>query len=100
MIMEKYKCPICGENVIFKGLCYDCFSNPTIRKKHEEKLEKKRKYYKGEEIKSIDEMLKQEFVYLGNKISHISFVKSMTLRTILKMKIYYALKKEGKNDRD
>lgn len=96
--MMKYKCPVCRANVDYKGLCLDCYYDPNKRKKYEEKLEKKRKYYKGKEIKSIDEMLNQEFVYIGNKILHISFVKNMTVATILTMKIYYALKKEVEND--
>lgn len=68
-------------------------------KKHEEKLEKKRKYKKGDIVTSFEELLSCEFVYMyGDKPKHRSFVISQTFRTIIILlqqgRIRKAVKKE------
>ena len=45
-------------------------------KKHQIKLESKRKYKKGEPIKSLDELMNQEFVYMNHKIYHYGWFAS------------------------
>ena len=47
-----------------------------LLKKNEEKLEKKRKYKKGEPIKSLDELMQQEFIYFQHKIYHYGWFGS------------------------
>ena len=54
----------------------------------------KRKYRKGEKITSLDELVKQEFVYFYDKITHIGWVCSWQLRLahkyIIRGCLYYA----------
>lgn len=58
----------------------------------------KRKYRKGEKITSLDELVKQEFVYFFDRINHIGWVKSwqinLALRYIERGCLYYAEKME------
>lgn len=51
-------------------------------KKHKEYLESKRKFYPGEQIYSVDELLKEEWVMWNGYTKHIEVIKSMTLRTV------------------
>lgn len=64
---------------------------------HEQKLEKRRKYRKGEAIASLEELLQQDFVYVFGRIKHIEYVKSLQLRFILDLienkRIWKAIKK-------
>lgn len=53
------------------------------RKEYNRHLESKRKYTDGHPIVSLDELLEQEFVMMHGKPKHISFIQSMTLRTVL-----------------
>ena len=54
----------------------------------------KRKYRKGAKITSLDELAKQEFIYLGDKITHrgwfCSWQFSLAQRYIERGWIYYA----------
>ena len=58
----------------------------------------KRKYRKGAKITSLDELVKQEFVYFYDKITHIGWAKSWQVRLALgyieRGCIYYAEKIE------
>lgn len=94
-----YKCPICGKEQVGKGYCYKCLtSRYEDIKIHEEKLEKRRKYTHGDNIKSIDEIFNYGLVYLNNKIMCSSFLLSMPCHTVHHMVhgncIYRAVKKE------
>ncbi len=70
--------------------------------KHEEQLEKKRKYKKGECVKSLDELIEQEFVYIFDQITHrkwfanyqIGFIKLLIIRGY----VCKAIKKENENE--
>lgn len=66
--------------------------------KHNEKLEKRRKYKQGDAITSIDELLQQEWVFVFGKPRHIEFVKSLQFRNILDLierkNIWKAIKKQ------
>jgi len=70
-------------------------------KKHIEKLEKNRKYHKGEQIKNLDELLKQQYVYFFSSIRHIEVIKSLQLRFVLNALeiniFHFAIKKENDN---
>jgi hypothetical protein len=58
----------------------------------------KRKYRKGDKITSLDELVKQEFVYVHGKITHVAWAKSwqvsLALMYIERGSIYYAEKIE------
>lgn len=62
----------------------------------------KRKYRKGDKITSLDELVKQEFVYVFDRINHIAWVKSwqvsLALRYIERGQLYYAEKIEEDTD--
>ncbi len=73
----KNKCRICKkefESIYKLHFCDDCWNDSEKMKKYREKLEKKRKYKRGETITSLDELTTQEFVYFDNKIYHIAWV--------------------------
>ena len=54
----------------------------------------KRKYRRGKQIMSLDELSKQEFIYLNDKITHCGWFMSwqfrMTKRFIERGFLYYA----------
>ena len=102
-----YKCCICGrkpENKCqgFKGwICDNC--QETRQEdiiKHNEKLKEKRKFCDSKIIiKTIDELLKCEYVYFyGVKLYHIAIIKNWQLRMVLESlqfnKFTKAIKKE------
>jgi len=102
------KCSICHEPqpIYFKYeksmksfICKECLLDEDKLAEHFVKLEKKRKYRKGERITSIDEMLEQEFVYWNDKITHNGWFGSWQLRmtkmAIERGIIYKAIKKES-----
>ena len=68
-------------------------------KKHYDKLESKRKYYKGDVITTLDELLEQKFVYWWDRIKHINVVKSLQFRMVLSLledkRFSKAIKKEN-----
>ena len=43
----------------------------------------KRKYRKGEQIKSLDELCKQEFIYFFDKITHKGWFQSWQIKLAL-----------------
>lgn len=51
---------------------------------HEEQLKSKRKYKKGEFIKSLDILMSQEFVYIHDKIYHHGWFASLQIRLLKK----------------
>lgn len=56
----------------------------------------KRKYRKGEKITSLDELAKQEFIYVFDKITHTGWFTSwqfrLAIRYIQRGCLYYANK--------
>lgn len=58
----------------------------------------KRKYRKGSKITSLDELVKQEFIYCHDKITHAGWFRSWKLRLasqyIERGWLYYAEKEE------
>ena len=72
-------------------------------KKHKDELnQKRRKYRKGEPIKTLDELVNEEFVYLNDKITHWGWLMSWQLKMALDMiargAICYAIRKEDDED--
>lgn len=101
LIKTKDKCRICKKE--FEGkyilhFCDDCWNDHEKRKRYYEKLEKKRKYKKGEPITSLDELAEQEFIYFGNVIYHKGWFQNWSLVRVcilLKNKLLYkAIKKK------
>lgn len=70
-----------------------------LLKKHEAKLEKRRKYRKGELITSLDELVKQDLVYHNNKTEasgwFMSYQLSYINNEIKRNRIYKVVKKEN-----
>ena len=66
---------------------------------HEQKLEKRRCYFQGDIITSIEELVKYDFVYCRGKIYQKGWVLSWQLKMVLdylnKGYFRYAHKKEG-----
>jgi len=66
--------------------------------KYYDKLEKNRKYIKGNHICTFEELLKQEIVWLGGGPKPIAFILSMQLNTIKNMlirkQLCYCIKKQ------
>jgi hypothetical protein len=62
----------------------------------------KRKYRKGDKITSLDELAKQEFIYVWDKITHVGWFASwqfrLASRYIERGCLYYAEKEENIND--
>ena len=58
----------------------------------------KKKYCKGEQITSLDELMKQEFVFCCDKITHRGWFGSWQLSWVARMldgrKLFYAVKSE------
>ena len=56
----------------------------------------KRKYKKGDQIKSLDELEKQKFIYFFDKITHRGWFRSWQIRSALQYIqrgcLYYAIK--------
>lgn len=61
----------------------------------------KRKYRKGEKITSLDELMKQEFVYFRDKILNYGFFVSWQIRLvqfyIQKGMLFYAERSDNEN---
>jgi len=94
------KCVICHkekDESYFK-FCDECSNDAEKIKKYYEKLEKRRKYTKGELITNFDELLKQEFIYVHGKIYHIGWVKSWRIQMaetyLIRNEVHKAVKKQ------
>lgn len=85
----KNPCKLCE-----KSDCYKC----EERLKYEKHLEQKRKYKMGDNIKSFDDCLNQEFIYIWRKIYHrgwfMSFQVNLLNNLIKRNLVNYAIKKE------
>lgn len=97
----KNPCPECtvplfpivyGDNAV--EVCNQC----DKRHKYENHLEKKRKYKRGGKIESLDDLYKQEFVYIFSKVTHRGWFGAMQLHFLANMiksgRLSYAIKKE------
>ena len=94
-------CKKCEKTTSVGKFNYPCNDKFNCEKylKYEKYLESKRKYIKGESIKTFDELLNQEFVYIYGGIRHIAFVKSQQLNCLYNQlkqgRIYKAVMKVG-----
>lgn len=103
--MKQNPCRYCALSYEHRGRHYrsyepQCSECENI-KSHMEYLKSQRKYEIGEKINSLDDLLKQKFVYCGktNSPMHIEAVKSWQLRMVLRSfesgSFYMAIKKES-----
>lgn len=86
MTLSKNPCRCCVAAIEYKGRhspsftveCQQC----QHRKDHEEYLESKRKFKAGDPIKSMSELLEQEWVIWHGYTKHIEMFRSMSIRTV------------------
>lgn len=64
-------------------VCNKCEKHKKYLVKHEQELEKRRKFKKSSEtINSIDEILKYQWVWVFGKPKHMGFVSSLQLHLV------------------
>lgn len=103
--MKANPCRYCSSAYEYKKRKKPSFSEECIRcpyiKKHEEYLKSKRMFERGEKISSFDELMKQQYVFVGyaDRAKHIEVIKSWQLRIVLdcleRGSFYKANKKES-----
>lgn len=77
--------------------CEEC----SYIREHKKYLKSKRMFERGEKINSFDELMKQQYVFVGHadRASHIEVIKSWQLRIVLncleKGSFYKAIRKES-----
>lgn len=111
-----YRCAVCHKfpdinedwnffSYNYKGIiCKKCRNDKQAIIKYEKRLEKNRKYTQGDIIKTLDELLKQDIVFLGGRTRNKAWIYSQQIHW-LKGRIdsgafKYAIKKKGENDTD
>lgn len=104
-LLKQNPCRKCPHSIELKGkrhprynsVCGEC--EEIV--KHRNYLKTQRKFIEGEKIKSIEELLKQEWVMWFHTTKHISVFKNMQLKSVLKFldngAFHYAIKKCGGN---
>ena len=86
MTLSKNPCRYCVAAIEYKGRhspsygvqCQEC----KYRKEHEAYLESKRQFEAGDPIKSLSELLEQEWVIWHGHTKHIEMLRSMSIRTV------------------
>ena len=94
------------KRISYKERLYAQYTNCEITKeeltekllKHEQKLEKRRKYTKGEVITNLNELMDCEWVYFCNKLTHKNWFGNWQFNFILyninRRLLYKAIKKD------
>lgn len=86
--MRNNPCRYCALAVKLKGKHYPAWKEECEKcennKKHREYLQSKRQFEEGEAIKSLDELLNQEWLICHGQTRHIKAIKNMQLASILK----------------
>lgn len=104
-MISKNPCRYCVAAIEYKGRhspsftveCQQC----QHRKEHEEYLESKRQFKACDPIKSMSELLKQEWVIWYGCTKHIEMFRSMPVRTVERFLALGAFKKAiRKENRD
>lgn len=103
--MRQNPCRYCALSWEYKGKHYPSYESPCAEceniKRHRDYLKSKRKFEIGQVILNFDELMKQEYVFVGmvDIPKHIEVVKSWQVRSvlgILKNKHFHkAIKKES-----
>ena len=102
--MKTNPCRFCVVAIEYKGRhspsygiqCQEC----QYRKEHKKYLESKRKFKAGDPIKSLSELLEQEWVIWHGHTKHIEMFRSMSIRTVEMFLKCGAFKKAIKKEDD
>ena len=95
-MLKQNPCRYCANHFEYKGKHtsgWECQSDCKYIKEHKEYLLSKRKFTEGEQIHTLDELLKQEWVMWYHSTKHIEVIKSNQLRTVLSWLEHGALHK-------
>ena len=86
--MKQNPCRYCSSAYEHKGKHYPSFSNScgecTYITEHKKYLQSKRMFEEGEQITTLDELLKQTWVMWYHSTRHIEVIKNNTINTVLK----------------
>ena len=86
--MKQNPCRYCSSAYEHKGKHYPSFSNScgecTYITEHKKYLQSKRMFEEGEQITTLDELLKQTWVMWYHPTKHIEVIKNNTINTVLK----------------
>lgn len=84
--MRQNPCRYCAAAIEYKGRHYPSFTVECRlcenRKAHDKYLESKRQFEAGEPIRTISELLDQEWVIWHGYTKHIEMFRSMPVRTV------------------
>lgn len=69
-------------------------------KEHEKYLEFHRKYQMGYVITSLDDLMKCKYVYWHGRITHIEWIASMPLRTVMLILNSHSFQEAIRKERD
>lgn len=87
--MKQNPCRYCSSALEHKGKHHMSYSGKECSKceyivEHKKYLESKRMFEEGEQITSLDELLKQTWVMWYHSTKHIEVIKNNTINTVLK----------------
>ena len=86
--MKQNPCRYCSSAYERKGKHYPSFSNScgecTYITEYKKYLQSKRMFEEGEQITTLDELLKQTWVMWYHSTKHIEVIKNNTINTVLK----------------
>ena len=86
--MKQNPCRYCSSAYEYKGKHYPSFSNScgecTYITEHKKYLQSKRMFEEGEQITTLDELLKQTWVMWYHSTRHIEVIKNNKINTVLK----------------
>ena len=86
--MKQNPCRYCSSAYEHKGKHYPSFSNSceecTYITEHKKYLQSKRMFEEGEQITTLDELLKQTWVMWYHSTRHIEVIKNNKINTVLK----------------
>ena len=102
--MKQNPCRYCSSAYEYKGKHYPSFSNScgecTYITEHKKYLQSKRMFEEGEQITTLDELLKQTWVMWYHSTKHIEVIKNNTINTVLKWLEVGAIRKAIRRSSD
>ena len=102
--MKQNPCRYCSSAYEHKGKHYPSFSNScgecTYITEHKKYLQSKRMFEEGEQITTLDELLKQTWVMWYHSTKHIEVIKNNTINTVLKWLEVGAIRKAIRRSSD
>ena len=102
--MKQNPCRYCSSAYEYKGKHYPSLSNScgecNYIIEHKEYLQSKRMFEEGEQITTLDELLKQTWVMWYHSTRHIEVIKNNTINTVLKWLEVGAIRKAIRRNSD